>query len=289
MVVGSLASSGPVQARENFELLDWVVYDRAGPQCVRAIRNVVAILENALRNDAKAFAAAKRQFQCDRVSDPVDFLYIVADMAAAAVQYGMKDQFCAALINGRADPVGAYAAAGVQAFSELGMKPEEDSFQMAKNEDPMAYSSGVGTRQWLYQSCTEYGYFQNAFHDPEQSARSSMINPAFHRKICQELFGAPPLNISKIMKNFYQPLLNPAKASRILFTNGSNDPWATLSISHENGNDKNPNTAVMTITGAAHCDDLGGISSSTTPVGKAQELFSNLVSKWLSQPTFRRR
>ncbi|MFL5812157.1 MAG: S28 family serine protease [Bdellovibrionia bacterium] len=281
MVVGSLASSGPVQARENFELYDWVVNDRAGPQCARAIRNVVAVLENALKNDANAFAAAKHQFQCDGVADPVDFLYIVADMAAAAVQYGMKDQFCATLINGGADPVGAYARAGVQAFSALGMAPEEDSFQMAKIEDPMHYASGVGMRQWLYQSCTEYGYFQNAYHDPVQATRSSMINPAFHRRICQELFGTPPLNTAKIMVNFYQPLLNPAKASRILFTNGSIDPWATLSITHENGNDKNPNTAAMTISGAAHCDDLRGLGPSSTPIGKAQELFSNLVSQWL--------
>jgi len=258
-----------------------VVNDRAGPQCAAVIRGVVAQLENEMRTDANAFAASKHQFKCDHIQDPVDFLYIVADMAASAVQYGMKDQFCTALINGGADPVGAYASAGIQAFARLGMQPEEDSFQMAKNEDPAAYGSGVGMRQWLYQSCTEYGYFQNAFHDPAQSTRSALINPAFHRRVCQELFGTPPLDTSKIRVGYYQPLLNPSTGTRILFTNGANDPWATLSISHENGNDTNPNLVTQTIAGAAHCDDLRGMTSSATPVGKAQQLFTDLVAQWL--------
>lgn len=280
MVVGALASSGPVQARDNFEAYDWVVNDRAGPQCANAIRGVVAKLENAMRSDANAFAAIKHQFQCDNVSDPVDFLYIVADMAAAAVQYGMKDEFCSALINGAADPVGAYANAGISAFARLGETPEEDSFMAARNEDPATYASGVGMRQWLYQSCTEYGYFQNAYHDPSQSTRSAMINPDFHHRVCQELFGVPALDTSKITRYFYQPLLNPS-TTRILFTNGSIDPWATLSISQENGNNTNPNLATNTIAGAAHCDDLRSLGSSATPIGKAQQMFMGLVNQWL--------
>lgn len=280
LVVGALASSGPVQARDNFEAYDWVVNDRAGPQCANAIRGVVAKLESAMRSDAKAFAAAKHQFQCDNVTDPVDFLYIVADMAAAAVQYGMKDEFCAAVVNGSADPVGAYAKAGIAAFARLGETPEEDSFMAAKNEDPNAYASGVGMRQWLYQSCTEYGYFQNAYHDPSQSTRSALINPDFHHRVCQELFGVPTLDTTKITKYFYQPLLN-SSTTRILFTNGSIDPWATLSISQENGNNTNPNLATNTIAGAAHCDDLRSLGSSATPVGKAQQIFMGLVNQWL--------
>ncbi len=280
LVVGALASSGPVQARENFEAYDWVVNDRAGPQCATAIRGVVAEIENPMRSDSNGFATVKHLFQCDRLQDPVDFLYIVADMAAAAVQYGMKDQFCSTLLNSGADPVGAYAKAGISAFSRLGMTPEEDSFQVAKNENPAAYGSGVGMRQWLYQSCTEYGYFQNAFHDPSQSARSALINPAFHRRVCQELFNTPALDTSKITQYFYQPLLN-SSTSRILFTNGSIDPWATLSISHEIGNDVNPNLITNTIDGAAHCDDLGALSSEATPVGKAQQIFMGLISQWL--------
>jgi pimeloyl-ACP methyl ester carboxylesterase len=280
LVVGSLASSAPVQAVENFEAFDWVVNDRAGSQCASAIRAVVAQLEQSLRNDPSAFASAKHKFQCDRVQDPVDFLYIVADMAAAAVQYGMKDQFCNKLLAGGSDPVGAYASAGVQAFARLGMKPEEDSFMAAKNENPSAYATGIGLRQWLYQSCTEYGYFQNAYHDPSQSTRSAMINPAFHRKVCQELFGTPALNTSKINLGYYQPLLNP-ETQRVLFTNGSNDPWSVLSISRENGNATNPNLVSQTIAGAAHCDDLGPLAMSSSPVGQAQQLFMSLASQWL--------
>jgi pimeloyl-ACP methyl ester carboxylesterase len=282
LVVGSLASSAPVQPRENFEEYDWVVHDRAGSACASQIQQVVAQLENLMRTDAQGFAAAKLKFEAESVQDPVDFLYVVADMAASAVQYGMKDQFCSSLANGGSDLIGAYARAGIQAFSRLGMKPADDSFQVAKNEDPATYHLGVGTRQWLYQSCTEYGYFQNAYHDPSQSARTALINPAFHRRVCQELFGTQALDVSNIEHNYYEPLLNPASASRIVFTNGSVDPWAMLSISNELGNAVNPNVATYTIQGAAHCGDLGtpNFTDSSSLKG-AQRLFTSSVEQWL--------
>jgi pimeloyl-ACP methyl ester carboxylesterase len=282
LVAGALASSAPVQPRENFELYDWVVNDRAGPRCATAIRHVVAILENALHTNPAQFEAAKKTFQADRVKDPVDFLYIVADMAASAVQYGMKDQFCKTILNSRNDPVTAYARAGISAFSRLGMRPIDDSFQMAVNQDVNAHSGGIGMRQWLYQSCTEFGYFQNAYHDPAQSTRSALINPAFHRRVCQELFGTPPLDVSKVMHSYYEPLLNPALANHILFTNGSIDPWAMLSINAGQGNTTNPNTASFMIQGSAHCDDLGAPSlGDSSSLKQARALFRGMVSQWV--------
>ena len=44
-------------------------------------------------------------------------------------------------------------------------------------------------RQWMYQSCAEFGYFQTA---PQENAlRSARIDLVYHLDVCERLFGAP--------------------------------------------------------------------------------------------------
>lgn len=278
LVVGALSSSGPVQARANFEEYDRVVHDRVGDRCARAMRAAVTEAENALSDPAK-LAQVKAMFDADQIEDPVDFLYVMADMGAMAVQYGMKAEFCRKLTS--TDPLPGYALAGKAVFSAFGIKPIEDSFQSAKSLDPNDYLNGFGMRQWMYQSCTEFGYFQNAYHDLASSARSSLINPAFHARICQQLFDLGPLDTSKIQHELYEPLLQ-ASTSQILMTNGSNDPWAMLSISPVLGNATNPGITTYTIDGGAHCDDLGSPrSGDSASLTQARSVFTGLLDQWL--------
>jgi hypothetical protein len=135
-------------------------------------------------------------------------------------------------------------------------------------------------RQWFYQSCTEYGYWQNAYHDKKISVRSALINPKYHKEICKRLFG---LNISgnekAINKKYYKPLLDPVNATNILFTNGSEDPWLNLSIAKENKNDQNEHTPVMTIQGGSHCSDLQ--LSAVPEILEAREKFIEYAREWI--------
>lgn len=281
-VVGSLASSAPVQALENFELYDWTVNRGVGQACGDAMRRVVHAVEATLP-DPEKLAQVKKLFDAETVENPVDFLYILADMGAMAVQYGHRDEFCQALSGSGDDQelVSRYAAAGKAIFSDFGETPAQDSFQSAESLKPE--ESGVGMRQWMYQSCTQFGFFQTAYHDPSQSVRSARINLAFNHWVCNHLFGisgsVPTAESNEI---FYAPLLQPDKASRILFTNGSNDPWANLSITKANGNATNPNTEVDQIEGGAHCDDLGPPrSGDSASLQQARSDFDGLLSQWL--------
>lgn len=281
--VAALASSAPVQPRVNFEQYDFTVHEGAGAECAAAIQSVVAQIEAAI-SDPVALAQIKKLFQADEIKDPVDFLYVVADMAATAVQYGFKDQFCQTLLktkDSRTGYLNGYAQAGVAAFASFQMTPIQDSFQSVESTDPANYEKGVGARQWFYQSCTEYGYFQTAFHDPRFSARSSRIDAHYHESLCNRFFGVGPVDISPIQRAYYEPLLDPA-THRILFTNGSTDPWANLSVSLSLGNNTNPNTQSFMIEGGSHCSDLGSIDSSNpAPVSQAQSMTSALFQSAL--------
>ena len=64
-----------------------------------------------------------------------------------------------------------------------------------------------------------------------------------------------PADTNRINSDFYSPLLNNL-TQRIHFTNGSNDPWSTLSLTPHNPQANNPNLSYTVIEGAAHCEDL---------------------------------
>lgn len=275
---GSLASSGPVHARANFEEFDLTVSQVVGSQCADAMRGAVKEVEATL-NDPDALAAMKHLFQADEVKDSIDFLYVLADMGAFAVQGGLPDQFCNTLLQAT-DPVQGYATAGLRLFGLYGVTPLADSFQSAESTNPDDYLDS-GMRSWMWQSCTEFGYYQVAYHDPTISVRSSLIDEAYHNSVCNRLFGlTQPVDTSIVNKSLYSPLLDPARASRILFTNGSTDPWAALSITHANGNDTNPNTAIDLIQGGSHISDLGDLAASG-PVADAQAAYETLLESWL--------
>jgi pimeloyl-ACP methyl ester carboxylesterase len=276
-VVGALASSAPVEARADFEEYDYQVATGVSPACLARIQLAVNRIETDLRDESSA-KALKKLFGSSEIRENLDFLYVVADMAAASIQYGERENFCRALESASdANLVAEYARVGLHMFNRLDIRPIDVVAQGNLSEDVRDYTA-MGMRQWFYQSCTEFGYWQVAFHDPALSARSPSIDLAFHDGICDRLFGIRrPVDTSYINRTFYEPLVR-GKANQILFTNGSDDPWKHLSIVPGRQNVPREVEAIE-IPGAAHCDDLS--SQGTADVQKAQNRFRSLVKDWL--------
>ncbi len=281
LVNGALASSAPVLAKANFEEYDHHVAKVAGPQCLEAIQETVLDVEAKLKNSASA-TQVKALFNASTIRDHVDFLYVLADMAAIAIQYGFQSQFCSAIVAGmQAGKVTeAYAKVGTQLLTKFGITALQDSFQGAESLDPKDYLSFAGMRSWMYQSCTEFGYYQTAYHIPLESSRSSQVTLQFHHDVCKRLFGiAQPVNENTSNQKYYLPLFSRG-VKNIYFTNGSNDPWSNLSIqSNTPGSTENPGLKLFTISGSAHCDDLG--TRVSTALSTARSQFETLARQWL--------
>lgn len=280
LVVGALASSAPVMAKEDFIEYDAHVTAVAGPTCANQMRAVVDQVEATLDNDV-ALQQMKVLFDAADVNDPIDFLYLIADVGAAAIQYGMHDSFCTSL-SSHATPLEGYADFANKLYKMMGANAVEMTAQGALSIKPEDYPAGVGMRQWYYQSCKEYGYWQNAHHNPSQSTRSARINLDYHHHICQRLFGFEvPVDTQLINQTYYLPLMSDS-ASRIFFTNGQNDPWSTLSLAEKNGNAGNINLTYQLIDGAAHCDDLRTPKAEDSEALKtARNTTDELLTLWL--------
>ncbi|XP_066455073.1 putative serine protease K12H4.7 [Eleutherodactylus coqui] len=113
-------------------------------------------------------------------------------------------------------------------------------------------SASSGGRQWMYQTCTAFGYFQSS---------DSIYQPfsgfplSYHVQQCADIYG----------KVFDLPLINSAiqqtnenygginvQSSRIIFTNGLIDPWHALGINWDLSSD----LLAFPMADAAHCADM---------------------------------
>jgi len=284
LVAGALASSAPVLSKDNFEEYDHYVAKVAGPDCLKAIQSTVADVESKLKTSTASATAVKKLFNADMVVDNIDFLYVLADMAAIAIQYGYQKQFCDQIIAGAKSGqlVEAYAKVGTKLFSNFGLTALQDSFQGAESIKPEDYLGWAGMRSWMYQSCTEFGYYQVAYSNPAESSRSSSITLQYHNNACKRLFGlTTPVNVNQTNATFYNNLFG-AGVKNIFFTNGSNDPWSNLSINEKNPNaESNPGLKFFTIAGSAHCDDLG--SRISVALTQARTEFDQLLNRWISE------
>lgn len=283
LVAGALASSAPVMAKEDFIEYDAHVTQVAGTLCAAQMREVVRTVEASL-NDAEKLADMKVLFGATAVDDSVDFLYLIADVGAAAVQYGQRDAFCAALASSPT-PLAGYAAMTQAFYQESGLSAVDLTPQGAMDERVNSTNSNLSMRQWYYQSCSEYGYWQNAHPDPSQSTRSARINLAYHHQVCARLFGLDqPAQTAELNNSFYYPLME-VLVSNIYFTNGEQDPWSTLSLAEKNGNAINPQLNYALIDGAAHCDDLHTpLPNDSQALKQARTTMEHLLATWLTEP-----
>lgn len=86
-------------------------------------------------------------------------------------------------------------------------------------------------RQWTYQTCTEFGFFQTSSYQPQIFGDKFPVD--FFVKQCEDIFG-PKYNANFLDKsidrtNTLYGALN-IEVSNVVFVHGSIDPWHALGI-----------------------------------------------------------
>lgn len=273
LVAGALASSGPVLMKNEFYEYDAHIAKVVNKtSCGDKVREAVKLIEAKMKTPAGT-AELKKAFQATELKNDKDFLYVVADMLAAAVQYGRDKAFCDALNT--TDLVAGYAKGGVAAIAAMGATPFDISLAVGERINVTADDN---MRQWLWQSCSEFGWFQVANGKGVNSSRSSQIDLKYHEEICDRLYGTQMVEDGKLNNDYYYPLFNPA-STKIIFSNGSNDPWLTLSIADMNVQGRTAHELLM-MDGGAHCSDLNAAVRIPSVIA-AQTQIENIMRGWL--------
>ncbi|CAG8601088.1 19369_t:CDS:2, partial [Cetraspora pellucida] len=122
---------------------------------------------------------------------------------------------------------------------------------------------------FLYQYCTEFGWYQTAPKPPKQRFRSQIVDREYYQKQCNFLFPEiPPPHVKKINHRFGG-------------NTGEFDPWKPLTISESTHKTISRNT-VFLIKNASHINDLRFPTSVDNDSLKcARKFIIETLAKWL--------
>lgn len=120
-------------------------------------------------------------------------------------------------------------------------------------------------RQWTWQVCTEFGWFQvpNAKHP----MRSNFVGPQYWSPFCEAVFGAEYASEPKV--DFYNELYGglDIQGSNIVFANAIEDPWqwAGMRQIHDPATQSGMEAILINCENCAHCVDLHTPSLTDAP------------------------
>ena len=292
LVHAALASSAPVLAQLDFPQYHEVIHTAVGEQCSAHIRGamteIVAMLETV---DGKE--RLQTDFNtCDEIAnddDEVWFLETLTDSVAAIVQYSDDNnslgkayniaRMCQ-LIDSNGGGYNGFVTFFKDYMDVMGDSCAESSYSKFHTQlsDTTPGNEQASFRSWYYQTCNEYGYYQTG--SSENQPFSDRISLDFFIDTCTKVYGIDATSPAKAVDytNEYYGGLNVA-ATRIIYTNGSVDPWHALGIT-TGSTDENP---VYYMHGTAHCADLYDPSENdVADLTAARAGITEYLSKWLA-------
>ena len=280
LTAGVVASSAPVFAEYDFTQYSEVVGDAlaypligGSPSCADAVRRGVEDLVAALEAGA---APPKALEPCGSIASGVDRAQYYSSIFGnfqGVVQYNLEagppyvSDVCDA-VDGAPSPIEALAAA-TSLFSSNGTAClssdfEKDYVSVLRN----ATFDGVSAdRQWIWQSCNEFGFFQTISPKSPFAAFGAYLNvTTAGRAVCAGGFGVdeydgPRADAAGLVANaFYGG--RTLQGINITAVNGNMDPWHSLGIVNDTDAYHAPSQRtsagvhVVELDGTAHCRDM---------------------------------
>ncbi|KAG7319587.1 hypothetical protein KOW79_016730 [Hemibagrus wyckioides] len=295
LVYGAVASSAPVQAKLDFSAYNKVVghsltEESVGGsyECLNSVRKAFVALEAALLGGREMMVV--KDFRCcDVPRSPEDFTELVqnvADIFMGSVQYNEEGvmltiaQICDIMTNQSQGQAYERLVQLAAMYRAMVKEPCLDiSHQRTILKLNTSSSGSFGYRQWYYQTCREFGFYQTCEDTSCPFVRTLTLQD--HTQLCPQLFEIPehtlPMNIA-FTNQYYGG--DQAQTQRVLYINGDIDPWMELSIVR-NGTRVDKDRAIV-IHGAAHCADMNPARSGDKPsLRLARKEIERHVVMWL--------
>lgn len=131
---------------------------------------------------------------------------------------------------------------------------------------------------WLYQTCTEFGYFQTTASS-NQIFGINTVPLEYYLRNCKVIFGnefdEQRVDQGVINTNKMYGGLTP-NVENTVFVNGDMDPWHKLGVLQ----DLSPAAPAVYITGSSHCHDLS-VNSDEENIKEARVKIENHLKEWI--------
>lgn len=304
LVHASVATSAPVHATVNFpEYLEvvWRSLASENAECPLLVKKASDTLVELLK-DPKTYSNITKDFNlCSKLQiqtemDSAYFLETLAGNFMDVVQYNEDNRgfegaigtnitiqvLCGVMSDiSLGEPYARYAAVARLMLETFSLTCLDASF--SSNLKVMTNTSwdgpaAGGGRQWVYQTCTEFGFYQST-DSPNQPFAGFPL--PYHVKQCADYYNvsAEQLTEAVVQTNEYYGGYD-IRSTRIVFPNGSIDPWHALGITQ----DITANLPAVFIKGTAHCANMyPARSQDLLQLALARDHIFLLLQQWLKQ------
>eukprot|EP01098_Paradermamoeba_levis_P003215 TRINITY_DN1493_c0_g5_i1.p1 TRINITY_DN1493_c0_g5~~TRINITY_DN1493_c0_g5_i1.p1 ORF type:complete len:521 (+),score=181.73 TRINITY_DN1493_c0_g5_i1:48-1565(+) len=295
--LASVASSAPVQATLDFvqylEVVDQSLKYFTGQQCDDLIQLANTLIQNLLgssqgRQKLQTLFNTCTPIESDK--DVATFISSVMGNWMGAVQYNDErgnpidiEYLCGLMLNSTTDPLTTYAN-----ISNMFLQQQQASCLLVNYKDSLAIlrnissaDEGVGDRQWTYQTCAEFGYFQTTDAPSSKQPFGNRVPLSYYTDLCLDAFDWVFDTQSRIDEtNVYYGgnQLPRSGPTNILFVNGNIDPWHSLGVLTP----PSPLISTILIDGTAHCANiLPAREDDRESLKEARKKTSAQIGSWL--------
>ncbi|XP_073940930.1 thymus-specific serine protease [Castor canadensis] len=304
LIFAAVASSAPVRAVLDFSEYNQVVSRSlmstaigGSLECRTAVSAAFAEVERRLRSGGAAQDTLRTELgscgSLGRADDQAELLGALQAVVGGTVQYDghagaplSVRRLCGLLLgdggnHSHQTPYQGLRGAVQIVMHSLGQKclsfSRAETVAQLRATEPQV--SGVGDRQWFYQTCTEFGFYVTC-EDPECPFSQFPTLPS-QLDLCEQVFGLSVSSVAQAVAqtNSYYGGQTPG-ATQVLFVNGDTDPWHVLSVTQSPG----PSESVLLIPSASHCLDMAPerpLDSLSLRLGR-RSIFQQLQT-WLRQ------
>ncbi|KAG8002230.1 Thymus-specific serine protease [Nibea albiflora] len=265
-------------------------------KCLSAVREAFAAVEAALMGGNASQVAV--DFGCCQIpkdrDDQIELLQNLADIFMGTVQYNEEgvllsiNEVCGVMTNKSEAYEGELEAYSrlvklAQIYHSTSEEPCLDISHEKTMKDLMDTSLHPGRRverQWTYQTCTEFGFYQTC--EDATCPFSGMVTLQVETEVCPMLFGISQHSLPGriAFTNSYYGGDNPY-THRVLYVNGGIDPWKELSVV-QNRTEGGEDAQIIFIEDTAHCADMASRrATDRCSLKTAKEEIEKHVASWL--------
>lgn len=273
LVRGAVASSAPFEPEVNFpqyyEVATEALRFFGGDECVQRFDLVRQIMATHLTSSIGRDEISRKLNTCTPIT-PANFIGIntqafwtsVTDNLAGVVQYNKEGsnrlslgEVCKRMINSQGFYDEYFAI-----FKEARGKDGDNCFKWTYSEMLADLTStkivaSNNMRQWIYQTCTEWGFYQTLQSDKQVYGPKDAVTIDLFVKLCQDAY-SPKFTKSYIMEAadrtrdayggwYFQ-------ATNVALANGNIDPWHIISLFEKCGK-REPTITIHFSPGTSHC------------------------------------
>lgn len=312
LIDGAVASSAPMVAMMEFQEYYVAVgeaLETYSSDCKNQVKDATDRMFEWWGQADKRILMHKMFRLCDKINhdallDLSVFFYNLAENFAGVVQYNNDNReflgkkgtdvtvktVCDIMTDvTRGDSIQRYADVNsliLETYGEQCLNLRYTKLANSLNHTEWGSISAEGSRQWLYQTCTEFGWIQSSWSQKQPFGQWFLFPWNFTTDQCNSVFVPPRYGWSQVSDNcdetnrFYGGLEVPL--SKAVFVNGNIDPWRGASLL-----DKPPisrDVEIILIDGTAHCADMyPPTSKDPRQLTEARSKISKIIGDWLTR------